>query len=78
VSAYRIVYTRRWDRFLAVVWPPKRRRLRMIQALIDGPEGEALQRRIAANLRDLMLYGTSYCDPQGNRIDPTTVKGLSW
>jgi hypothetical protein len=35
-DAYRIRYTRRRDRILAVIWPPKRRMLRLQQTLLTA------------------------------------------
>lgn len=49
-------YTRRWERWLAVVWPPRRRQLRLAQLLADMSLSE-IQAQHNRVMRDLILYG---------------------
>ena len=54
-----LVYTRKRDRLLALLWAPKRRKLEMMRLLAKEPIREAL--RTAADIQtQLALYGTAY------------------
>jgi len=59
-------YTRWQDRLLCLVWPPKRKRLRMLNGLVKSSEG-AVEHEMARIFRDLTLYGTAYA--KVNRSD---------
>jgi hypothetical protein len=54
-----IHYTRWRDRLHALVWPPKRRRLRMMRAVygMNAIEAQRLANRIQM---DLLLYGNAH------------------
>lgn len=52
-------YTRWPDRLLALVWPPKRKRLRMLDALVGASE-DSIRHEMAKIARDLTLYGNAY------------------
>jgi hypothetical protein len=50
-------YTRRWERWLAIVWPPRRKKLRMMQALLDA-NPIALQRAQNA-ITSALIFGSA-------------------
>lgn len=64
-----MVYTRRWERWLAVVWPPKRKRLRMMNRLAEMSMSEILEEHNRA-MRDLLLYGVSYSKVRWDHTRP--------
>lgn len=72
-TSYRLRYTRWQDRLLAFLWPPKRKHLRMAQAVLDSSMDE-IRREADPIQRDLLLYGTAFVRPDGTRIDPRTVR----
>lgn len=55
----RLVYTRRRDKLLARIWPPKRRKLEMMNRLAEMPLSE-VQTALNQRLSDLALYGTAF------------------
>jgi hypothetical protein len=72
-DVYRLRYTRRRDRVLAFIWPPKRRRLRLQQTLVAAGM-DKIRAATDPFQRDLMLYGTAFFGPDGQRIDPREVR----
>jgi len=52
-------YTRWQDRLLALIWPPKRKRLRMLNMLVKSSE-KAVEHEMNRIALDLTLYGESF------------------
>lgn len=52
-------YTRRRDRWLAIVWPPRRKRLRMMNQILDMNLSE-IQAEVNRIHSERLVFGTSY------------------